>query len=116
MLHSGIDLHKQTFVIAIVDPDGRPVRDVQLSTKREAIHRYLASLPLAPTHQRAVVESTSNWYWLRDLLTAQGIDLRLARSKHVKAISYAGRPNHCERRELPTTARRVHRSARQPAP
>ena len=89
MLHSGIDLHKRTVVIATVDADGRPVRDVQLPTRREAITRYFAALDGGPGAQRAVVESTSTWYWLRDLLAAQGVDLRLGHSKHVKAISYA---------------------------
>ena len=89
MLHSGLDLHKRTLVIATVDAEGRPVRDVQLPTKREAITRYFAGLPGGPAAQRAVVESTSTWYWVRDLLAGQGVDLRLAHSKHVKAISYA---------------------------
>jgi transposase len=89
MLHSGLDLHKRTLAISTVDVEGRPVRDVQLPTRREAITAYFAALPGGPTAQRAVVESTSNWYWLRDLLTTQGVDLRLAHSKHVKAISYA---------------------------
>jgi transposase len=54
------------------------VRDVQLPTRREAITAYFASLPGGPSAQRAVVESTSTWYWLRDLLHTQGVDLRLA--------------------------------------
>ena len=89
MLHSGLDLHKRTLVIATVDAEGRPIRDVQLATKREAITAYVAALPGGPTAQRAVVESTSNWSWLRDLLTSQGVDLRLAHSQHVKALSDA---------------------------
>lgn len=89
MLHSGIDLHKRTVVIATVDADGRPIRDVQLPAKREAVTRYFAGRPGGPAAQRAVVESTSTWYWLRDLLVSQGVDLRLGHSKHVKAISYA---------------------------
>jgi transposase len=89
MLHSGIDLHKRIIVISTVDADGRPVRDAQLPAKREAVTRYFAALDGGPAAQRAVVESTSTWYWLRDLLAAQGVDLRLGHSKHVKAISYA---------------------------
>ncbi|MCU0626579.1 MAG: IS110 family transposase [Gemmatimonadaceae bacterium] len=65
------------------------MRDVPLPTKRDAITAYFAALPGGPAAQRAVVESTSNWYWLRDLLTAQGVDVRLAHAKHVKAISDA---------------------------
>lgn len=86
MLHSGIDLHKHTVAIATVTPDGEPVRDAQLPTSRTAIRAYFEALP-GP--HRAVVESTSNWYWLHDLLVGAGIDLRLGHSKYIKAISYA---------------------------
>lgn len=86
MLHSGIDLHKRTIAIATVTPDGRPVRDAQLPTTRAAIRSYFAALP-GP--HRAVVESTSNWYWLRNLSTDTDIDLRLGHSEYIKAISYA---------------------------
>lgn len=86
MLHSGIDLHKRTIAIATVTPDGQSVRDTQLPTSRAAIRAYFDALP-GP--HRAVVESTSNWYWLRDLLVSAGVDLRLGHSKYIKAISYA---------------------------
>lgn len=86
MLHSGIDLHKRTVVISTVDPSGHPVRDAELPTSRARIQSYFASLP-GP--HRAVVESTSNWYWLSDLLLSSGVDLRLGHSKYIKAISYA---------------------------
>ena len=86
MLHSGIDLHKRTIAIATVTPDGRAVQDRQLPTTRAAVRAYFAALP-GP--HRAVVESTSNWYWLRDLLVGAGVDLRLGHSKYIKAISYA---------------------------
>ena len=90
MLHSGIDLHKRTVVISTVDADGRPVRGAQLPAKREAVTRYFATLDGGPTAQRAVVESTSTWYWLRDLLATQGVDLRLGHSKHVKLQACEG--------------------------
>lgn len=86
MLHSGIDLHKRTISLATVTSDGLPVREATLPTTRAAVRRYFAALP-GP--HRAVVESTSNWYWLRDLLEREGIDLRLGHSKYIKAISYA---------------------------
>jgi transposase len=89
MLHSGLDCHKRTLAIATIDAEGRPVRDVQLPTKREASIADFAALPGGPAAQRAVVESTSNWYWLRDLLASQRTDLRLAHSTPVKAISDA---------------------------
>jgi transposase len=86
MLHSGIDLHKRTIVLSTVTTDGTPVRDAKLPTTRDAVRRYFAALP-GP--HRAVVESTATWYWLRDLLASEGVDLRLGHSKYIKAISYA---------------------------
>ena len=86
MLHSGIDPHKRTIAFSTVTADGQPVRVAQLPTTRAAVRAYFAALP-GP--HRAVVESTSNWYWLRDLLVGAGVDLRLGHSKYIKAISYA---------------------------
>lgn len=86
MLYSGIDLHKRTLAIHTVDATGTLVRKADLPTQRDAITAYFATLP--GPHQ-AVVECTGMWYWLRDLLVPQGIDLRLGHAKYLKAISYA---------------------------
>lgn len=86
MLHTGIDLHQRSIVFATVDPDGHSVADAKLPTTREAVRRYFAQLP---TPHRAVVESTSTWYWLHDLLRTTDVVLTLGHSKYIKAISYA---------------------------
>ena len=78
MLYSGIDLHKRTLAIHTVDATGTLVRKADLPTQRDAITAYFATLP--GPHQ-AVVECTGMWYWVRDHLTAQGIDLRLGHAK-----------------------------------
>ena len=86
MLHSGLDLHKRTLVISTVNDAGEPVDDVTLPTTRAAVR---ASFERRPGPHRAVVESTANWYWLRDLLAPTDIALTLAHAKYVKAITYA---------------------------
>ncbi len=86
MMYSGIDLHKRTLAIHTLDDAGRVVRKANMPTHREAITAYFATLP--GPHQ-AVVECTGMWYWLRDLLVPQGIDLHLGHAKYLKAISYA---------------------------
>ena len=86
MLYSGIDLHKRTLAIHTLDARGGLVRRADLPTDRAAVTAYFAGLP--GPHQ-AVVECTGMWYWLRDLLVPQGIDLRLGHAKYLKAISYA---------------------------
>ena len=86
MLYSGIDLHKRSVVIHTVDDVGATVREVSLPTSRPAVAAYFRTLPYL---HRAVVECTGTWYWMRDLLTAEGVDLRLGHAKYLKAISYA---------------------------
>ena len=86
MLYSGIDLHKRTLAIHTLDAAGTLIRKADLPTHRAEISAYVAAMP--GPHQ-AVVECTGMWYWLRDLLVAQGIDLRLGHAKYLKAISYA---------------------------
>jgi transposase len=86
MLYSGIDLHKRSLVVHTVAEDGRAVREAELATTRPALTAYFATLP-GP--HRAVVECLGSWYWVRDLVVPQGIDLRLGHAKYLKAISYA---------------------------
>jgi len=62
------------------------VKTARLRTTRAAVTQYFATLG---PEQRAVVESTSTWYWLADLLRDQGVGLTLGHSTYIKAISYA---------------------------
>lgn len=86
MFYSGIDLHKNMSVISTIDENGRLIRQSKLANDNNTILRYFDAI--SKPH-KAVVESTSNWYWLSDLLKDQGIDLLLAHAKYLKAISYA---------------------------
>jgi len=86
MLHSGIDLHKRDLVIATADPAGVIVHRGKVPATRPAVLAYFRALGL---DQRAVVESTATWYWLADLLRAEGVALTLGHSKYIKAIRYA---------------------------
>jgi transposase len=86
MLFSGIDLHKRSIAIHTLDAAGTVVRAANLPAQRRALTAYFGTLP-GP--HRAVVECTGMWYWVRDLLVPQGIDLRLGHAKYLKAISYA---------------------------
>ena len=86
MLHTGIDLHKRTCVLATVDEAGAVVAEAELRTSRRAIRRYFEAMP-GP--HSATVEATGSWYWIRDLLEPEGVTLRLAHAKFLKAIAYA---------------------------
>ncbi len=86
MYYSGIDLHLDNCYITTVDQAGTVVKQQRVENRNEHILDYFHALP--GEHQ-AVVESTTGWYWLNDLLQDNGIELVLAHAKYLKAISYA---------------------------
>jgi len=86
MYYSGIDLHSDNCYITTLDENGSLVRQQRIENISEHILDYFHTLP--GDHQ-AVVESTTGWYWLNDLLEEHGINLVLAHAKYLKAISYA---------------------------
>lgn len=79
MLFSGIDLHKRSVAIHTLDAAGTVVKRANLPARPRALSAYFKTLP-GP--HRAVVECTGMWYWVRDLLVPQGIDLRLGHAKY----------------------------------
>ena len=86
MYYSGIDLHTDNSYFTTQDDTGSVVKQERTDNVEQDILAYFRSLP-GP--HIAVVESTSGWYWLNDLLEANGIELVLAHAKYLKAIAYA---------------------------
>jgi transposase len=86
MYYSGIDFHKNMSWISTVNENGGVIKQAKVANDSE---RILDHFRIIGGDHRAVVESTSNWYWLSDLFRQHGIDLVLAHAKYVKAISYA---------------------------
>jgi len=86
MYYSGVDLHSDNCYITTLDDSGAVIKQQRIKNISELILDYFHSLP--GSHQ-AVVESTTGWYWLNDLLQDNGIELVLAHAKYLKAISYA---------------------------
>lgn len=86
MYYSGIDLHRDNCFITTVNDIGTIVKQQRVENSEMLILNYFHSLGSSHT---AVVESTTGWYWLNDLLEANGVELVLAHAKYVKAIAYA---------------------------
>src|SRR6267143_239124 len=91
MKYSGIDLHANNCVVAVIDEQDqvlycrRPANDLELIT--HALEPYRDEL------QGVVVESTYNWYWLVDGLMAAGFAVHLANPAAIKqyeGLKYAG--------------------------
>lgn len=74
VFYTGIDQHRLSSVLTTFTPQGERLRQMTLPNDRGLLSRYFAQYP--GPHQ-AVVEATGRWYWLRDLLAPQGIDLHL---------------------------------------
>ncbi|SMO79408.1 IS110 family transposase [Fodinibius sediminis] len=86
MTYVGIDLHSNNMVNVALNGNGKMVREAKLPTSRRSLEDFFGTFD-GPI--RAVVECTSNWYWLSDWCRANGVDLTLAHSKMAGAISYA---------------------------
>lgn len=91
MKYSGIDLHSNNAVVAVIDD-----RDRVLYCKRLANDLQLIVAALEPYRdelQGVVVESTFNWYWLVDGLMADGFAVHLANTAAIKqyeGLKYSG--------------------------
>ena len=86
MLYSGIDLHRRLIVVCTVDSNGTIIARSRMKTDPALVSEYFRQWP---DQHRAVVECTTGWYWLADLLRSLNVDLILAHAKYLKAISYA---------------------------
>jgi transposase len=86
MLFSGIDLHRRSIAICTLDENGSILQNKNFKNNKIDIINYFDQWN---TPHQAVVECTSGWYWLCDLLNSIGIDVLLAHAKYLKAISYA---------------------------
>src|SRR5699024_608752 len=73
-------------VIVATGSNGKAVQETNLPSAERALDDFFSCFdqPL-----KAVVECTRFWYWLSDWCRANRIELTLAHSKMVKAISYA---------------------------
>ena len=73
---AGIDLHSNNVVIAIMDMDGKRLRNQTLPCDLGHIVKFLA--PFKKRLAKVAVESTYNWYWLVDGLQALKFPVVLA--------------------------------------
>jgi len=86
MYYTGIDLHKKTSYITTVDEVGKIVKRGNLMNDENAILSYFRELD---AQTKIVMESMSSWYWLYDLLTANGMDVVISNPAKTKAIASA---------------------------
>jgi transposase len=82
MMYSGIDLHSNNSVVAIIDDADRVVAQKRLPNDVTKIVGFLARWQ--DEMAGVVVESTYNWYWLVDGLQDAGLHVHLANTAAIK--------------------------------
>ncbi|MBM3359265.1 MAG: IS110 family transposase [Betaproteobacteria bacterium] len=82
MKYSGIDLHSNNNVVAVIDEEDRVVAERRLPNDLARIVGFLD--PWRSELVAVVVESTYNWYWLVDGLQAAGFEVKLASTGAIK--------------------------------
>ncbi|MGD8372960.1 MAG: IS110 family transposase [Syntrophobacterales bacterium] len=86
MYYTGIDLHKKTSFITTIDARGKIITRANLQNVEEDILAYFANLG---EETKIVIESMSSWYWLYDLLSAEGFAVVISNPVKTKAIASA---------------------------
>jgi transposase len=81
-LYTAFDLHSNNSYLGIVDESGKRVYKRKLGNDPAAIIETLT--PFKNDITGIVVESTYNWYWLVDLLMAEGYKVHLANPAEIK--------------------------------
>ncbi len=84
-LYTGIDLHSSNNYVGIVDETGKRTFKKKLPNDPGVILSTLA--PYKNDIVGVVVESTYNWYWLVDMLMAEGYTLHLANPTAIQKYS-----------------------------
>lgn len=86
MIHVGIDLHSRNMTLVGINDNGKLLDEQKLSNTPANLDQFFS--PFTQPVQ-AVVECTSNWYWVSDWCNTHQVPLTLAHAKMLKAISYA---------------------------
>ena len=82
MMYSGIDLHSNNSVVAVIDDGDRVVAQKRLPNDIGRTTGFLARWQ--DELAGVVVESTYNWYWLVDGLQDAGFDVHLANTAAIE--------------------------------
>ncbi len=91
MKYSGIDLHVNNCMVAVIDEQDRVIYCKRLANDLGQITKSLE--PYRDELQGVVVESTYNWYWLVDGLMEAGFSVHLANPAAIRqyeGLKYAG--------------------------
>ena len=86
MLYLGVDLHKRSCSVTVLDADGQVKQQWKLGTDRTTLLEYFRKIPQPA---KVAVEATFNWDYFLDLLEPLGLELHLVHPWKTRAIASA---------------------------
>jgi transposase len=89
MLYAAIDIHKQRFQAAVLDPESGELCEERFDAGREQLNNW--AMPLQGKVEAVAIEATTGWRWVWRELSALGFDVRLADPSEVKALRGTGK-------------------------
>jgi len=85
-LYVGVDLHKRSCWVTVLDADGRLLESRRMGTGKQELEAYFGQLrkPAA-----VAVEATFNWYYFLNVMEPLGLELHLVHPWKTRAIAAA---------------------------
>jgi len=78
VLYAAIDIHKQVFQAAVLDPDSGDLVEERFAADRESLIGWAGQW--RGRVEAVAIEATTGWRWAWRELVAQSFDVRLAES------------------------------------
>jgi hypothetical protein len=85
-LYLGVDLHKRSCWVTVLDADGHLLESRRLGTEKLELEKYFSQVrkPAA-----VAVEATLNWYYFLNVVEPLGLELHLVHALKTRAIASA---------------------------
>jgi len=84
--HIGVDMHKQSSQIGVIDGDGRKIENRRVSNDPDRLRDFLSDFPKGTP---VTLEATTGYEWMCDLLTGMDFHVQLANPRKVRLIAEA---------------------------
>src|SRR3989449_10305689 len=99
MLYLGVDVHKRSCWVTVLDADGQEREQRKLGMDRTTLLGYFGKIPRPA---KVAVEATFNWYYFLNVIEPLGLELHLVHPQKTRAIASA-RIKHDKRSEEHTS-------------
>lgn len=86
MLYLGVDVHKRSCWVTVLDADGHEIEQRKLDMDRKTLLEYFGKISKPA---KVAVEATFNWYYFLDVIEPLGLELHLVHPQKTKAIAAA---------------------------